>query len=290
MAQQPFGNLDTIKKLKTIADYLQFYVTALSERFNLTYIDPFAGTGEVPHREGLPLFDGKIEYEKTIEGSAKKALSVKPSFHKYLFADLKKAHVRDLEELYLQRPDLKGKVFVKKGDANQIVVDYCKTHDPEKDRAVLFLDPYGNQVRWSTLEVVGKTKGIDVWYLFPSFMGFARQVSDDGTIQKDAEDSMTLATGDRSWYEAITRQAPEQDDLFDSTSSSVEKVPDAAVAMTRHMIKRMKTIFPGTVLDEWLPLGKRSGHWYSLIFGCTNDSEKAIQLARRVAKDIMKRK
>ena len=34
-------------------------------------------------------------------------------------------------------------------------------------RAVLFLDPYGMQVEWATIEAVAKTKAIDLWLLFP---------------------------------------------------------------------------------------------------------------------------
>jgi three-Cys-motif partner protein len=290
MAQKSFPTAGTMKKLHTIADYMQFYVTALSGKFKLTYIDPFAGTGEIPLREGLPLFDGKIEYERVIEGSVKKALSVKPPFDNYLLTDLQKAHVNDLSELYSQMPSLAGKVRIEKGDANEIVKNYCKQHNPSTDRAILFLDPYGNQVHWTTLEVVAKTRGIDVWYLFPSFMGIARQMSESGAIQKDAEASMNLVFGDRSWFEALTRPSEVQEDFFGLNEVAVEKIPFAAVAATKHMIAKMKTIFPGIVLDEWLPLGKRKGHWYSLIFGCTNDSPKAIELARRVAKDIMKLK
>ena len=37
----------------------------------------------------------------------------------------------------------------------------------EKNRAVVFLDPYGAQVDWSTIRDIGETKTIDLWVLFP---------------------------------------------------------------------------------------------------------------------------
>ena len=31
----------------------------------------------------------------------------------------------------------------------------------------MFLDPYGMQVKWSTLEAIASTRAIDMWLLFP---------------------------------------------------------------------------------------------------------------------------
>lgn len=56
------------------------------------------------------------------------------------------------------------------------------------------------------------------------------------------------------------------------------------------MIERMKTVFKGVVLDEWLPLGRGGSHWYSLLFACANPSSQAKQIAERVARAVMIRK
>jgi hypothetical protein len=44
------------------------------------------------------------------------------------------------------------------------------------------------------------------------------------------------------------------------------------------MIARMKQVFRGGVLDEWLPLGSRNIHMYSLLFAWANPSPKAPHL------------
>lgn len=289
MAQEAFGTAGTIVKLDTIADYLQFYTKALSGKFRLTYVDPFAGTGEVPLKGSLPLFEGLIEYERVMAGSAKKALSVSPAFDHYLLADIKKANVEALSELKSKYPSIAQKIVISRGEANQIVSDYCAQHDPRYDRAVIFLDPFGNQVRWSTIETVANTKGIDLWYLFPAGLGVARQISDDAKIQKDAEESLNLMFGDRGWFDAATQPSGQMDLLHGALNERV-KMTATAEAITKYMIAKMKPIFPGIVLDEWLPLGKNGGHWYSLIFACSNDSRAAKDLARRVASGIMKKK
>jgi hypothetical protein len=61
-------------------------------------------------------------------------------------------------------------------------------------------------------------------------------------------------------------------------------------SITRYMIKRMKQVFKGVVLDEWLPLGRGGSHWYSLLFACSNPSTAATKIAERVARAVMKRK
>jgi hypothetical protein len=54
---------------------------------------------------------------------------------------------------------------------------------------------------------------------------------------------------------------------------------------TQFMIKRMKPVFKGGVLDEWLVLGPRGHHSYSLLFAWANPSagaKKAGTIARAV--------
>jgi hypothetical protein len=94
--------------------------------------------------------------------------------------------------------------------------------------------------------------------------------------------------GTSDWYSALTIQTPAAD-LFDP-SKEVRIKAATADAVTRFMIARMRTIFKGGVLEEWLPLGKRGGHWHSLIFAWTNPGAAASSLASRVARDIMRKK
>ena len=40
----------------------------------------------------------------------------------------------------------------------------------------MFLDPYGMEVEWKTLQAVAATRAIDVWFLFP-LAGLYRQAN-----------------------------------------------------------------------------------------------------------------
>jgi hypothetical protein len=39
---------------------------------------------------------------------------------------------------------------------------WCKERNWQKERAVVYLDPYGMQVEWSTIEALAATKAIDL--------------------------------------------------------------------------------------------------------------------------------
>ncbi|MGH8657683.1 MAG: hypothetical protein ACREV4_04145 [Gammaproteobacteria bacterium] len=41
--------------------------------------------------------------------------------------------------------------------------DWCAQRDWEKERAVVFLDPFGMQVEWETVDTLAKTGGVDLW-------------------------------------------------------------------------------------------------------------------------------
>lgn len=239
-------------------------------------------------RESLPLVDEAAELSEVTEGSARRALRTLPPFDRYLFIDAKRQNVSSLKGLKAEFPSVADRIFVERGDANDAIREYCNRHR-NSDRAVIFLDPFGNQVRWETIEAIAQTVGIDLWYLFPAGLGVQRQISKDGTPHLDAEASLDAMFGTPEWRDHLVEQHGGQMDMFSGTAEAARRVVSAD-AITRYMIKRMKGAFAGRVLDDWLPLGQGRRHWYSLIFAWSNPSDKATQLARRVGTHIMRRR
>ena len=172
-----FGNINlwTKDKLERLKKYLAGYTKALSKTpFKLAYIDAFAGTGivDVEITETVQTFflfgDSESETKTFIDGSAKIALKNEPPFHKYIFVEKNQQRFNELQKLKDEFPQLADRIDVVKAEANEFVQQIC-----EKDwinnnrRAVMFLDPYGMQVEWSTIEAIAKTQAIDLWILFP---------------------------------------------------------------------------------------------------------------------------
>ena len=167
-----FGGAWTTSKLGILGGYLAAYTQALKNQpFKTAYIDAFAGTGYRAKARKVgtdhPLFP--LEEEGTrqlLDGSARVALKTAPRFGRYIFIEKNRRRVAELQRLKVEFPDLADDIDVRHEEANQSIRRLCRK-DWHMHRAVLFLDPYGMQVEWATIEAIGRTQAIDLWILFP---------------------------------------------------------------------------------------------------------------------------
>ena len=284
-----FGGSHTTKKLDTIQDYLEAYTTALSnQNFRTVYFDAFAGSGEIKVGDEVELFADVEELQPIVDGSAKRALQLKRPFDEYIFVENKNKKVQGLKALANEFPQLLNRIEVIQSDANAELNDFCRDTNWKETRAVVFLDPFGNQVEWDTILKIAKTKSIDLWYLFPAGLGVNRQISNEGVILPEHEESLNKLLGTNEWKEHWTSYS-ETPDLFGGTHRVSEK-QITVDGITKYVIARMKSVFEGVVINSWLPLGPNGAHWYSLLFACSNPSPKARQLASKLASAVMNRK
>lgn len=289
MAQLPFAGMHTVEKLKVLEGYLSAYQKVLKNtNFETVFFDAFAGTGEIPIDEPGGLFQDVEEAEPFIEGSARRALGVKPPFSRYTFVERSKRKAALLQRLKTDFPHLSARIHIERADANIAVEEFCRRTDWKRTRAVMFLDPFGNQVDWSTILAIAGTRAIDLWYLFPAHLGVNRQISASGEFDVHKGASLDKVLGTSEWREEFVARIKRENLWGEAEQISFKQ--STVDSVTRFMIGRMKAVFKGIVLDEWLPLGRRGSHWYSLIFACANPSAKATDIAERVARAVMTRK
>lgn len=285
MALQSFGSVHTEVKLDKIAAYLDSYTTALkNQSFETIFIDAFAGTGSI---DTPGLGDGLFESETAVQamqGSARRALQIKQPFHRYIFIEKQKLKAEELKKLRLEYPALASRINVINEDANAALLRICADLKPQLQRAVVFLDPFGNQVEWTTLVALAKTKVVDLWYLFPAGLGVARQISNTGKVHYTHAESLNQLLGTSDWETSFVSQIQEESLFGPLIVAKKEVTPDT---ITKFMIERMKNEFLGGVLDTWLPLGSRRIHMYSLVFAWANPSPKA-KLAGKLAEAVLR--
>jgi three-Cys-motif partner protein len=289
MSQMSFGGMHTEEKLQVLEKYLGAYQKVLKNTvFATIFFDAFAGTGEIPLEQTATLFQDVEEADPFIEGSARRALAVDPPFDRYVFVEKKKRKAAQLELLRADFPHLAERIKIEHADANAAIREFCRSTDWNRNRAVLFLDPFGNQVGWRTLEVIARTKAIDVWYLFPAHLGINRQISSTAEFDAAKAASLDFVFGTTEWRSEFVATIK----AIDLWGEERERLVKQATvdSITRYMIARMKRAFAGVVLDEWLPLGRGGSHWYSLLFACSNPSPAATRIAERVARAVMRRK
>lgn len=277
--QHSFGGVWTRIKLEALEKYLTAFNTALSKQsFTRLYVDAFAGTGRC---------DIKVDGEKqTIDGSARRALVTSPSFHKFCFIELRAKKLDALKALSAEYP---GKTIeVIQSDANAALKTICTQYQWRNERAVLFLDPFGMHVEWSTLEAIAKTGAIDVWYLFP-YAGLYRQAAKSAdALDADKEASLIRVLGTDDWRQAFYAQNP-QSDMFGS-NGDVRDTDHRQ--MLEFVSKRLKCLFPAVTNPKVLYQGGDSKNpsgapLFALYFAASNPAPQAYGLATKIAKGIL---
>lgn len=245
------------------------------------YIDAFSGTGEIPLSSNDPGFlELDSETEAVIQGSASRAIGVEPEFDRYLFIDSRRACVQALENRF-RGHRLFPKMAFRPGDANAVLSEVCRSSAWQADwRGVVFLDPFGNQVTWATVETIARTGSLDLWYLFPSGGGVYRQVSKEGAVHPTHESSLDNLLGTTEWRTEFIATDATTDLLGEQSRQRRNVTPDAAADF---MIKRLETVFRGGVLHRKIPLGNLSYPSFHLLFACGNPKRNAGTLALRLA-------
>ena len=282
-----FGGRWTELKLSAVSYYSEFYTKALSkQRFDLWYIDAFAGTGDRTEAqisgglfEGAPL---AVE-DVTIDGSARRAMAVTPPFKHLIFMEPDATRYAALRVL----ADQDDRVECMQGDANRLLPEIFKRTDWRRggQRGIVFLDPYGMQVESSTLEALAATKRVDVWYLFPLWIVNRQLARNASGIDAGKEAALDRIFGGRSWRTELYAPRPKTD-LFDLPSPDGRTV--SLKDVERYAWSKLSDVFAWC--SEPLPLyGGSRQQLYSLFLCLANDASPAIALARRVMADLLKR-
>ena len=277
MTTHAFGGAWTKQKLDILREYLAFYTTALKDApFKLVYIDAFAGTGRCTIRlRGT---------DATIEGSAQIALNNKPAFQELIFIEKKLKHVRELETILGVHPNGQSARIIQ-GSADDELQHVLSGQRWSATRGVLFLDPYGLQCSWKTVQLVAQTRALDVFFLV-SLSGLYRQATNN---LLDADESkvnaLTRFLGTDAWKTELYQPYP---GLFGDDSHHRHADSEA---LARYMKQRLETAFPKvlepTILYRTDARGRKGVPLFALFFAVSNPQPKAIGLASRVSRDIM---
>lgn len=279
-AEHCFGGVWTLIKLEVLQKYLVAFNTALiRQNFTRIYIDAFAGTGRC---------DIKVDGEKTsVDGSARRALNTSPSFDKYCFIELSAKKLVALQALEAENPGKRIEVI--RDNANTALKTLCERYAWQRERAVLFLDPFGMHVEWTTLQAIAKTGAIDVWYLFP-YSGLYRQAAKNAdAIDSDKEESITRLLGTDEWRRVF--YAPKrQVNLFGDYDGDEREVDHHQ--MLGFVSNRLKQLFSAVTEPKILyqagdSKNPKGAPLFALYFAASNPSPKAYGLAIKIAKDVL---
>jgi len=299
-----FGGLWTEKKLRALDGYLKAYRRifdgSTASFYKTVYVDGFAGTGDRSDKErdvdqespygGNDLFTlhgsaNEIDKVRPKRGSARVALELASPFDSYLFVEKDSARAAQLSEMISsEHATLESRCLVKHGDANSVIQQWCATTDWNIHRAVVFLDPYGMSVEWTTIERIAATKAIDLFILLPLGAGLNRMLTRGRRPPKDWSAKITRILGTDAWEQIFYEELIEQG-LFGEEVTKIVKTA-TFVSMKNFFLERLGTIFDGVAPHAMALMNSTGNPLYLLCFAGGN--KRGAPIAVRIASHLLK--
>jgi three-Cys-motif partner protein len=289
---QTFGGSWTEEKLELLTKYLKAYLTIFTSNprarlLHTVYVDAFAGAGYIRRRQRdttqNDLFEDLIadDAQEFIKGSAVRALELNPGFGEYLFLERDPERFRELETLKKKYP---GKqISVQNVEANEYLRTWCGRTNWTRTRAVIFLDPYGMQVDWSLVEAIARTKGVDLWLLFPLGAALMRLLQKRQPPPQGWADRVTAVLGVDTWQEEFYK--PKRSDTLFGTEESEEREADYQ-SVSDFFMRRLKGIFEQVAPNPRVLKNSRNCPLYLFCFAAGNP--KGAPTAVKIAQDILR--
>jgi three-Cys-motif partner protein len=207
-----------------------------------------------------------IELQK---GSSRIALDVEPGFDRYLFIEHSKERVAELDKLKALYPGRATSMLIEHGDANTVSTNWCAQTDWQRHRAVVFLDPYGMQVNWSTIESIAATKAIDLWMLFPIGQAVNRLLINRKLPPEGWANALTRTFGKDAWRQRFYKKSVQQSLFGDEELET--KVADFA-DIQAYFLESLDSVFESVAKNPLLLCNSRGMPIYLLCFAVGNRS------------------
>lgn len=269
-----FGGNWTLEKLDMLENYLNAYTTVLKKKhfFHLIYIDGFAGTGGV----NLKYDNHVTEYT---DGSVTRALAVKDRRFDRLFC-IEKDHNRCMQ-LKRRLGDC-SRCVVKENDFNDFIdnveIDWKKT------RGVVFIDPFGADVNWSTIKRIAGFNALDMWLLYPT--SAITRLFPKGKLPDEAvsgwNDKLTAIFGGDEWKDLY------KEDSQRTLTGEPRHLRDNAEKISKLYQKKLKQLFVDRFLDKTYEFRIQTNMvLFEFMFCVGNPS--GIPIAKRLANHILKK-
>lgn len=301
--RQEFGGNWTQKKLEVLEKYLKAYMTIMrgnknAESFRVTYLDGFAGSGVryvasdgALENEAASWWEdfGEAEVQDFYKGSPRVALDIEKKFDRYIFVEKNPQWVAGLQKMKQDYPpDLD--IQIEQADCNEFIRKWCDAMQ-WKDRALVFLDPYGMQIEWSTVERLAETRRsektgkVDVWMLVPMGAAIMRMLTHHGEPPPHWRETLNKFFGTEKWLTEFYRDFSDQT-LFGEEEKVIRKATFREI--TNFFVSRLREVFPGVLDEPAVFRNSKNVPLYLLCFATSNPNPSVINAALRIARHITK--
>ncbi|MBC8527170.1 MAG: three-Cys-motif partner protein TcmP [Candidatus Cloacimonetes bacterium] len=285
-----FGGEWTEQKLKAFIKYVKAYLTILKkQKWQTIYFDGFAGYGNKTKEKSLDkynlltLFDLEEEVENidVYEGSVQRILSLKEphTFDYYYFIDSNEKYIKNLEETKSEIVHIsQNRIIIRKDDCNNQIIKLADALKRKKYAALIFLDPFGMQVKWKVLENLRNTRS-DLWILLPSGVAINRLLDKDKKL-KHKEKLMELFGLPIQEIEKEFYQEIESETIFGKEVKE-EKIKNPINHIANLYIQQLRTIWKFVLEKPLILYNTKNCPIFHFIFASNN------KVGLRIASDII---
>jgi three-Cys-motif partner protein len=282
-----WGGTWTEKKLDAFAKYVYAYLIIMKNKpWQTIYFDGFAGSGNRKETKKNELYQQLLiteQEERVYKGAAERVLSLpnglKFDFH--YFVDLKKESLDKLKQKLSKYQSQHIAPFqYREGDSNQRIIELSNALRNKKRSlaALIFLDPFGMQINWESIESLKGTKS-DVWILIPTGVIVNRLLDIKGELKHSVKLQSFFGLPEQEikdyFYQTKTYSGLFGDmEIIQKVSNPIEKISELYV-------KRLKTIWDHVTEKPLRLINSKGVPIFHFVFASNNIT------GLKIAKDII---
>jgi three-Cys-motif partner protein len=252
------------------------------------YFDGFAGSGQRKTEEPSDLYKQlKLteDEEQGYKGAAQRIIEIDNTlkFNYYYFADTDKESLANLEEKLRGLPASTGKELIfRPGDANHWVQELGNAMRTKKYAALIFLDPFGMQIDWNTIESLKDTRS-DIWILIPTGVIVNRMLDHKAELIYSNKLKSFLGMTEEEIRQTFYTQTI-QTSLFGDQLEVIKKVSKPIDKIADVYVNKLKTVWK-YVTERPLRLETSNGTpLFHFIFASNNQT--GLKIAKEIIQNI----
>ncbi len=264
-----------------VAEYLAFYSRALTKRncqagfFDAFTEDAWTAAGNAP----------------AVPDVALRILGAPDPLAYYAFSDLNPRNTQSVsdavETLRATRFDNNlstPAVKIATQDGNRAIGEACAwVHRLRIRHAVIFLDAFGMQVEWKSLQAMVKAGRLDMWLRIPTWPAIDHMPDSDDAFWESWRSRLDRLFGDPGWSEHLCAQLRARPARSFPAGRAMDHVE-------RSVIDRLKSIFPPhAVRPAGVWLARPDQPSSLLVFACASANTRAQALALKAADYLVSR-
>lgn len=285
-----FGGFWTDKKLNAFINYVKAYTSILNKvkdryGWKTIYFDGFAGCGKIETEnkcDNKPkgFFDNE---NHSYQGSVHRVLDLptENQFDYYYFVDSSEEYI-DALKIYVEDlpKDIRPRVILRNDDCNNQLKKLSKViKDNNKYRSLIFLDPFGMQIDWASIEGL-KGSHSDIWILVPSGVAINRLLDKKKEL-KQIEKLEKFFGLSQSKIEEIFYRTVKRQGLFGDVEDT-SKIQDPISKIMEIYINQLKTVWEYVTPKPLQLKNSKNCVIFHFIFASNNAT------ALKIASDIIK--